>query len=74
VQTGYKHAHTFVIMYKTNLECVEILSGKCFEVEVTLRLTASQSVSLGVKPPSGAHDQCFLLFDIYGLVFVGRPL
>jgi hypothetical protein len=27
------------------------------EVEVTLRLTASRSVSLGVEPPSGAHDQ-----------------
>jgi hypothetical protein len=29
------------------------------QVKVTLRLTASQSVSLGVEPPSGAHDQIF---------------
>jgi hypothetical protein len=43
------------------------------KVKVTLRLTASQSVSLGVEPPSGAHDQIFF-FDIYGLVFVGCPL
>jgi hypothetical protein len=35
------------------------------KVKVTLRLTVSQSVSLGVEP---------LLFDSYGLVFVGRPL
>jgi hypothetical protein len=37
------------------------------KVKVTLRLTVSQSVSLGVEPQ-------ILLFDIYGLVFVGRPL
>jgi hypothetical protein len=30
------------------------------KVKVTLRLTASQSVSLGVEPPSGAHDQAVL--------------
>jgi hypothetical protein len=29
------------------------------QVKVTLRLTASQSVNLGVEPPSGAHDQIF---------------
>jgi hypothetical protein len=37
------------------------------KVKVTLRMTASQSVSLGVEP----H---LLLFDNYGLVFVWRPL
>jgi hypothetical protein len=35
------------------------------QVKVTLRLTVSQSVS---------HDQILLLFDSYGLVFLGRPL
>jgi hypothetical protein len=29
------------------------------KVKVSLRLTASQSVSLGVEPSSGAHDQIF---------------
>jgi hypothetical protein len=36
---------------------------------VTLRLKFSQSVSLGVEP-----HRCLLLFDSYGLVFVGGPL
>jgi hypothetical protein len=40
------------------------------KVKVTLRLTVSQSVSLGV----GLMTRYFLLFDSYGLVFVGRPL
>jgi hypothetical protein len=30
------------------------------QVKVTLRLTASQSVSICVEPPSGAHDQIFV--------------
>jgi hypothetical protein len=30
------------------------------QVKVTLRLTVSQSVSLGVEPPPGAHDQIFI--------------
>jgi hypothetical protein len=38
------------------------------KVKVTLRLTVSQSVSLGVEL------QYLLLFDSYGLIFVGRPL
>jgi hypothetical protein len=37
----------------------EVLRGTQVKVKVTLRLTASQSVSLGVEPPSGAHDQIF---------------
>jgi hypothetical protein len=35
------------------------------EVEVTLRLTVSWPVSLGVRPPSGTHDQFFFLLDIF---------
>jgi hypothetical protein len=38
------------------------------KVKVTLRLTVSQSVS------RGATTRYLLLFDSYGLVFVGRPL
>jgi hypothetical protein len=45
-----------------------------FEVKVTLRLTVSQSVSLGIEPHLGLMTRYLLLFDSYGLVFVGRPL
>jgi hypothetical protein len=44
------------------------------EVEVTLRLTVSQSVSLGVEPHLGLMTRYILLFDNCGLAFVGRPL
>jgi hypothetical protein len=44
------------------------------QVKVTLRLTVGQSVSLGVKPHLGLMTRYLLLFDSYGLVFVGRPL
>jgi hypothetical protein len=43
-------------------------------VKVTLQLTVGQSVSLGVKPHLGLMTLYLLLFDNYGLVFVGRPL
>jgi hypothetical protein len=45
-----------------------------FQVKVTSRLTVSQSVSLGVEPHLGLMARSLLLFDSYGLVFVGRPL
>jgi hypothetical protein len=45
-----------------------------FQVKVTLWLTVSQSVSLGVKPHLGLMTRCLLLFGSYGLVFVGRPI
>jgi hypothetical protein len=41
------------------------------EEEVTLRLTVSQSVSLGVEPHLGLMIRYLLLFDSYGLVFCG---
>jgi hypothetical protein len=44
------------------------------KVKVTLRLTVSQSVSLGVEPHQGRMTKYLLLFDSYGLVFVGRLL
>jgi hypothetical protein len=44
------------------------------KVTVTLRLTVSQSVSLGVEPHLGIMTRYLLLFDSYGLVFVERPL
>jgi hypothetical protein len=52
------------------LSCDSSLS----QVKVTLRLTVSQSVSLGVEPHLGYMTVYLLLFDSYGLVFVGRPL
>jgi hypothetical protein len=48
--------------------------GQKVKVKVTLRLTVSQSVSLGVEPHLGLMTRYLLLFDSYGLVFVGRPL
>jgi hypothetical protein len=39
-----------------------------------LRLTVSQSVSLGVDPHLRLMTRYILLFDNYGLAFVGRPL
>jgi hypothetical protein len=46
------------------------------KVKVTLRLTVSQSVSVGVEPHLGLMTRYLLLFVTYGLVFffVGRPL
>jgi hypothetical protein len=44
------------------------------KVKVTLRLTVSQSVSLGVEPHVGLMTRYLLLFDSLGLVFVGHPL
>jgi hypothetical protein len=45
-----------------------------WRVKVTLRLTVSQSVSLGVEPHLGLMTRYLLLFDSYGIVFLGRPL
>jgi hypothetical protein len=41
------------------------------EVTVTLRLTVSQSVSLGAQPHLGLMTRYLLLFDSYNLVSVG---
>jgi hypothetical protein len=44
------------------------------KVKATLRLTVSQSVSLGVESHLGLMTRYLLLFDSYCLVFLGRPL
>jgi hypothetical protein len=44
------------------------------KVKVTLRLTVGQSVSFGVEPHLGLMTRYLLLFDSYGLFFLGRPL
>jgi hypothetical protein len=43
------------------------------KVKVTLRLTVSQPVSLGVEPHLGLMTRYLLPFDSYGLVFCGAP-
>jgi uncharacterized membrane protein len=42
------------------------------KVKVTLRLTVSQSVCLGVEPKYGTFDQSFF-FESYSLVIFGAP-
>jgi hypothetical protein len=44
------------------------------QVKVTLRLTVSQSVRLGVEPRLGHTTRYFFLFESYCPVHVGRPL
>jgi hypothetical protein len=57
------------------VSCRELsVSGSCRElctvkVKVTLRLTVSQSVSLGVEPHLRLMTRYLVLFDSYGLVF-----
>jgi hypothetical protein len=58
----------------SSLPTVTLLRRVSSQVKVTLRLTDSQSVSLGVELHLGLMTRCLLLFDSYGLVFVGRPL
>jgi hypothetical protein len=43
------------------------------KVKVTLRLTVSQSVSLGIEPHLGPMTRYLFLSDSYVLVSVGRP-
>jgi hypothetical protein len=66
----------FVLHSRTDLTQYRCLSAEtlserenvnvCYtEVEVTLRLTVSRSVNLGVRPLSGTRDQCFFHLDIF---------
>jgi hypothetical protein len=43
-------------------------------LKVSLRLTVSQSVCLGVESRMGLMTRCFFLFESYCPVHVGRPL
>jgi hypothetical protein len=54
-----------------SLPCRTQLLTDWVKVKVTMRLTVSQSVSLGVEPHLGLMTRYLLLLDNYGLVCVG---
>jgi hypothetical protein len=64
----------------TSLQAGDPLTGTSYEVEVTLRLTVSQSVSMfRCRANSGTCDQMLLpvgrlLSETCSIVYVGRPL
>jgi hypothetical protein len=60
--------------YIVKLTLLRNVPKPALKVKVTLRLTVGQSVSLGVELHLGLMTRYLLLFDRYGLVFVGRPL
>jgi hypothetical protein len=62
------------LLFYTPSTLLLLLLSSQSQVKVTLRLTVSQSVSLGVEPHLGLMTRYLLLFDSYGLVFVERPL
>jgi hypothetical protein len=43
----------------------------CFEAEVNLRRTISRPVRLGVRLPTGAHDQIWVFWQLAGLLMWG---
>jgi hypothetical protein len=64
---------------RLNLDTKLLPPVLCVEVEVTLWLTVSQSICLGIEYPCGTCDQILLsvgmlLSEICGLVSMGRPL
>jgi hypothetical protein len=56
------------------LELTRKLAAERVKVKVTLRLTVSQSVNLGVEPHLGLMTRYLVVFDNYGSVCVERPL
>jgi hypothetical protein len=65
---------TFIKIFPAPAQIFTLSTVAHVKVKVTLRLTVSQSVSLGVKPHLGPMTRYVLLYDSYGLVLVGRPL
>jgi hypothetical protein len=70
----YDSLVTWTVVCLTTAKFKPLILCYQVKVKVTLRLTASQSVSLGVEPPSGAHDQIFF-FTVWHLrsCFCGAP-
>jgi hypothetical protein len=67
---------SFLVQSPWNADSSEldlILQSPSRKVKVTLRLTVSESVSLGVEPDLGLMTRYLLLFDSYGLVLWGGP-
>jgi hypothetical protein len=59
----------------STLKRATIYPKRCiYKVKVTLRLTVSQSVCLGIEPHLGPMTRYLFLSDSYVLVSVGRPL
>jgi hypothetical protein len=61
----HTHTHSTSPLYITN-------TNTSVNVKVTLRLTVCQSASLGIETHLRLMNVYLLLFDRYGLVFVGR--
>jgi hypothetical protein len=56
------------------IRLIKYLPQQQVKVKVTLQLTVSQSVSPGVEPHLGLMTRYLLLFDSYGLGFMGCPV
>jgi hypothetical protein len=77
--SGIEHATLSLVAQCFNQLRYVVSIFKCSRFEVTLRLTASQSVCLGIEHSYWTCDQILLpvgmlLSEICGLVSVGRPL
>jgi hypothetical protein len=64
----------FEIKLLTACRHIRLETELLVEFKVTLRLTVSQSVSLGVETHLGLTTRYLLLIDSYVLFFVRRPL
>jgi hypothetical protein len=72
-----KSSHRSAVPHKTTVKTVFMLLDYCYhlecEVEVNLQLTVSRPVCLGVRIPSGAHDQISFILTIAGFLIMGAP-
>jgi hypothetical protein len=74
IQLGPSERAGPVIETRATVEVFDPVSTQVkVKVKVTLRLTVGQSVSLGVKPPSGAHNQIFITVWQLRSCFCGAP-